>query len=751
MHQRYLLTAMAALLLSAACTNPATVKDDTTAAEDRSTFDPVHIEIEPLRGGIHMLMADGGQAGVTEGGNMAVSSGDDGVFLVDDQFAPLTQKIEAAIATFTDQPVRFVFNTHWHGDHTGGNANLSNSGAIIVAHDNVRRRMSAAQFIDLFQQTVPASPEAALPVITFSDTSTFHFNGQTIHAFQVTPAHTDGDVVIYFEEADVLHTGDVYFNKIYPLIDVSGGGSIAGMVVAVDEILAVVKDTTQIIPGHGAVSNRAELIAYRDMLVDVRERVNEAIAQGISEETFIASNPTAHYDPVWGQSFPSAEVFLSSAYKSLDPRQWGGNGNAHSEAHVLASYPPGAFLENLEVQADGRLLFTNYPGKTIEQLSPEGETSTFAELTGYPLGLISMADGYLVTANRNSLLLGEDTTEAQQFLLLDRNGNQTGQFDAPQARALNGLVQLDNGTFLAADSVAGTIWRVDPDTQNVSPWLQDASLAPLADQEIYKPGANGLKLRSDGLLVSNTSRGTLSLIRIGEDGNPLGRPELIATVGTIDDFWVKNDGSVLFTTHEASIKSLSPNGDITVVATQHLLGNTAIAPYPPNQSDSFIVLTDGGLYFGQQESAKVVLVNTAETAEDRSKAIATQFFTEVWNQPYHIETIDELMDEHFIITNAGNDIEGRESFKKWVQALGAQVDNLRVDIDEMMAADNGSRVITRMIASGNNNGIFGTEPDGAPISFTLISILEIRDGKITHNWVEKSAFELHQSLISTPN
>jgi len=279
-----------------------------------------------------------------------------------------------------------------------------------------------------------------------------------------------------------------------------------------------------------------------------------------------------------------------------------------ADTRILASYPSGAFLENLEVQPDGRILFTNYPAKTIEVLVPNGEPSTFARLSGFPLGIISTNDGYLVTASSKSILAGEDTSKSQQFLLLDKNGIETGRIDVPQARALNGMVRLDNRTVLAADSAAGMIWAVDVKNQAVTPWLQHSSLAPRTDDEIYKPGANGLKLRSDGLIVSNTSHGTLSHIAIDKDGNPAGSPKVIANVGIIDDFWIREDSSILFTTHDASIKSLSVDGSIEVIATQHLLGNTAIAPYPPNQADSFAVTTDGGLYFGAKETAKVVLV-----------------------------------------------------------------------------------------------------------------------------------------------
>jgi len=285
--------------------------------------------------------------------------------------------------------------------------------------------------------------------------------------------------------------------------------------------------------------------------------------------------------------------------KDIDPQ---------AQVRVLASYPTGSFLENLEVQPDGRLLFTNYPAKTIELLTPNGKTSTFAKLSAYPISLISTKEGYLVTASGKSLLAGEDPVGSQKLLLLDKTGKQVDQFNVPDAMFLNGMVRLENGTILAADSIAGTIWKVDKETRSISPWLQHESLAPLAGQKKFKPGANGIKLGPDGLVVSNTSRGTLSLVKLKESGSPASEPEQIASVGRIDDFWVREDQSILFTTHEDSIKLLSVDGDISVVATQDLLGNTAIAPYPPNQSSSFVVVTDGGLYFGEKDPAKVVSV-----------------------------------------------------------------------------------------------------------------------------------------------
>lgn len=277
-------------------------------AQDQD-FSQVEIETIPVAENIYMLTG--------EGGNIGVALQQDGVLLIDDQYAPLTEKIKAAVAEISDRPIQFLINTHWHFDHTGGNENMGNSGVVIVSHDEVYTRMSTDQFMEAFQKEIPASPPAALPQITFNDTATFHLNSLTIKAFYVEPAHTDGDTVIYFPDADVIHTGDVYFNGIYPFIDVSSNGSIAGMISATEEILALAGNSTKIIPGHGALSNREELEVYLAMLVDVKSKTENAIAQGLTLEEFIASKPTAEYDASWGNGFLKPEDFLAIVYQSL--------------------------------------------------------------------------------------------------------------------------------------------------------------------------------------------------------------------------------------------------------------------------------------------------------------------------------------------------------------------------------------------------------------------------------------------------
>ncbi|HEV8357744.1 MAG TPA: MBL fold metallo-hydrolase [Gemmatimonadales bacterium] len=272
-------------------------------------LDTVRIQTIPAGKGVFMLRG--------AGGNIALSVGDDAAFLVDDQYAPLSEKILAAVRAVTDKPVRFLVNTHWHGDHTGGNENLAKAGVIIVAHDNVRTRMSTEQFNATFNRKTPASPKGALPVVTFSESVAFYLNDETIHVVHVPPAHTDGDALVHFTRANVLHMGDNFFNGSYPFVDVSSGGSFEGVIRAVTAALSYVNDSTKVIPGHGALAGKAELLAYRDVLVKIRDRVAALIKQGKTKEQVVAAKPTAEWDTTWGAGFMKPDVFLGIVYESM--------------------------------------------------------------------------------------------------------------------------------------------------------------------------------------------------------------------------------------------------------------------------------------------------------------------------------------------------------------------------------------------------------------------------------------------------
>ena len=270
----------------------------------------VTITTEKVAEGVYVLFG--------QGGNIGVSVGEDGVFVIDDQFAPLTPKIQAVLAELHPEPARFVLNTHWHFDHTGGNENFGNAGAVIIAHDNVRARMSVPQMMEFFERAVPASPPGALPVVTFNDSASFHMNGDEIRAIHVARAHTDGDVIVHFRKANVLHAGDTYFNGKYPFIDLDSGGSIAGLLGAIDAMLALADAETRIIPGHGPVSGRADLEAYRKMLVETTTRVRTLRAEGKTADEVVASVPNADYDATWGTSFINGERYVRMLFALME-------------------------------------------------------------------------------------------------------------------------------------------------------------------------------------------------------------------------------------------------------------------------------------------------------------------------------------------------------------------------------------------------------------------------------------------------
>jgi len=273
-------------------------------------FDTIQVRAVPVAGSVHML--------VGAGGNIGVVVGSDAVFVVDDQFAPLSPKILAAIRSITADPVRFVVNTHWHFDHTGGNENMQQAGALIFAHENVRRRMSTGQFIEALKRQEPASPHNALPVVTFTDTLSFHLNGDSIVVFHVAPAHTDGDAVVMFTKANVVHTGDVFVSAGFPFVDLSSGGTIDGIIAATERIMVATNAQTKIIPGHGPLADRARVKAYHDMLYVLRERMGRELAARHTIEQVLASKITADYDAEWPAN---RERFLRILHQELSARR----------------------------------------------------------------------------------------------------------------------------------------------------------------------------------------------------------------------------------------------------------------------------------------------------------------------------------------------------------------------------------------------------------------------------------------------
>lgn len=243
--------------------------------------------------------------------------GDDGALLVDSHWSYMNDAIRATLTELTEQPVRYVINTHWHPDHTDGNENFHNTGAVLFAHENVRTRMAEGQVIEFFGFEVPPYPEDALPNVTFSDEITMHVNGEDICVFYTAPAHTDGDAVVYFPEANIVHMGDVYLHGIYPFIDTSSGGDAAGSIEVLNRALEMINEDTVVVPGHGPLSNYQELRDYRDMFVTVHDRVQQAVQDGQSLEQVIAAKPTAEFDARYNNPPFTNDAFLMTLYGVL--------------------------------------------------------------------------------------------------------------------------------------------------------------------------------------------------------------------------------------------------------------------------------------------------------------------------------------------------------------------------------------------------------------------------------------------------
>jgi len=280
-----------------------------------------------------------------------------------------------------------------------------------------------------------------------------------------------------------------------------------------------------------------------------------------------------------------------------------------SKMRTLASYPIGSFLENLEVLADGRILITNYFGKSIELTTADGKQAAFSNLSAFPLSIISDGDGFIVAAQGKNFIGGDPTfVNSNQILMLDKNGKEVGKFPAPEALFVNGMTRLKNGDLLVADSVGAAIYKVDVAGKKITPWLKSPALALIPGQDPYQPGVNGLKLHSKGLMVSNTSQGALFLIKVDDAGNAVGEPEKYVDTGIIDDFWINDDGSIIYTTHDQNLRLVAPDKTITDMISKGCNGCTAVAPYPLGQENTFAVINDGDFYFGEKKEPTVIIV-----------------------------------------------------------------------------------------------------------------------------------------------
>ncbi len=280
------------------------------AMAQRADLANVDYRTEKVADGIYMLST-------AAGGNIGVLVGPDGAVIIDDQFDELAPKLRAAVALLTDKPIRFAINTHWHFDHTGANAAIGRTGTLIVAQGNVRKRMSTTQLGTLSGSPTPPSPPEALPVITFDESLSMHLNGEDLDVMHLANAHTDGDAIIRFRKANVLHMGDVFFVGSYPFIDTNSGGSMNGMIDALATALATVDDQTRVIPGHGPVSNRAKMQEFHDMLVTIRGRIVKQIRAGKSLEAVVASKPTAEFDAAWAGTFWKPDQWVARTYTDL--------------------------------------------------------------------------------------------------------------------------------------------------------------------------------------------------------------------------------------------------------------------------------------------------------------------------------------------------------------------------------------------------------------------------------------------------
>ena len=277
------------------------------AAHAQTDFTKVQMKATKVAGNVYILEG--------AGGNIGVSVGDDGLLIVDDQFAPLADKIRAALKGLADKKLKFILNTHWHGDHTGGNV-VFGPEATIIAHDNVRKRLATEQKSTVFNTTTPASPKEALPVITFDQSLSVHFNGEDIRAIHFPHGHTDGDSVIFFSASNVVHLGDDFFAGRFPFVDLESGGSVEGLIKNIGELVNKIPADARLIPGHGPISTLDDLKSYHRMLQQTTEIVRGKIAAGKTLDQIKSEGLPDEWKP-WGTGFIKTDRWVETIYKSL--------------------------------------------------------------------------------------------------------------------------------------------------------------------------------------------------------------------------------------------------------------------------------------------------------------------------------------------------------------------------------------------------------------------------------------------------
>ena len=302
-------TGFAAIATTVLLASAAIAQQPAPAPPPSPDFSKVEIKTTDLGDNVYMLEG--------QGGNITVAIARNGIIMVDSEFAPLHDRIKAAIAVVSNLPIKYLVDTHFHGDHTGGNEPFARDGAIVVSEINVRTRLAAGTTNGLTGVKTPPMPDAALPAKTYTGAFKIRLDGRVADLRHIANAHTDGDTYVWLKTANVLATGDTFTNGRYPNIDFANGGNIKGMIAATDAYLKLVNDKSRIVPGHGPIADRAALVAYRTMLVTARERMAKLVKEGKSEDDVIAAKPFADLDPTWAPTDVAARNFIRVVYHSL--------------------------------------------------------------------------------------------------------------------------------------------------------------------------------------------------------------------------------------------------------------------------------------------------------------------------------------------------------------------------------------------------------------------------------------------------